>query len=387
MNVLMIGVGDAGLDDPDSDSVQRFLEYARRIDGRIDLIVDSPNGGISEYGSLTVCRTGTGRTLFPAAAHRLGLAAARKTTPDVIASQDPFATALAGLWLRRTLQRPLLIQNHSSVMFNPRWTAERPVLFRALHLLARLLLHRADAWRVVNTRERRVYLDRLGLPADRVRVLPVPCDLAAFSGERMTESPARTRKRLRIPPDAPLLAWAGRPVRFKRLPLLFQAFAEIRARFPAARLVVVGRKALAQEDLDRAARRAGLGESLTWSGELDHKGLADLLRAADVFLYSSVYEGFGRVLVEAGASGLPAVATSTAGAADIIRDGETGFLVPVEDAPALARRAGDLLADREARRRMGAAARKRIRSEFAPEKLFDGIISQWRETVAAGMRP
>ena len=387
MNVLMIGVGDAGLDDPDSDSVRRFLEYARRIDGRIDLIVDSPNSGISEYGSLTVCRTGTGRTLFPAAAHRLGLAAARRNPPDVIASQDPFATALAGLWLRRTLQRPLLIQNHSSVMFNPRWIAERPVLFRALHLLARLLLHRADAWRVVNTRERRVYLDRLGLPADRVRVLPVPCELAAFSGERTAESSARTRERLGIPPDVPLLAWAGRPVRFKRLPLLFQAFAGIRAQFPYARLVVAGRKDLAQEDLNRAVHRVGIGESLTWSGELDHKGLADLFRAADVFLYSSVYEGFGRVLAEAGVSGLPAVATATAGAADIIRDGETGFLVPVEDAPALANRASDLLADRELHGRMSSAARKRIKTEFAPQKLYGGIVSQWRETAAAGLRP
>jgi 1,4-alpha-glucan branching enzyme len=387
MNVLMIGVGDAGLDDPGSDSVRRFFEYARLIGGRVDLIVDSPSGGKSEYGPLTVSRTGTGRWLFPAAAHRLGLAASRKNPPDVIASQDPFATALAGLWLRRTLPRPLLVQNHSSVMFNPWWIAERPVLFRALHLMARLLLPRADAWRVVNTRERRVYLDRLGLSADRVRVLPVPCDLAAFSGERTAESSARTRERLGIPLDAPLLAWAGRPVRFKRLPLLFRAFAGIRAQFPDARLVLAGRRALAQEDVDRAAHRAGIGESLTWSGELDHEGLAHLFRAADVFLYSSVYEGFGRVLAEAGASGLPAVATATAGAVDIIRDGETGFLVPLEDAPGLARRACDLIADRELRGRMSAAARKRIRTEFAPEPLYGGIVAQWRETAAAGLQP
>lgn len=386
MNLMMIGLGDAGLADPRSEPVRRHLEYARRAGGHIDLIVDSPSGGTSEHGALTVRRTGVSRPQFPAAARSLALAAARKNPPDVIATQDPFATALAGLWIRRTLRCPLLIQNHSSVFFNSYWIAERPVLFRALHLLARFLIPRADAWRVVNSRERTVYVERLGLPAERVRVVPVPCDLRTFARRRTAEDAARTRKNLNLPPGVPVIAWAGRPVRFKRLPLLFQAFAGVRARLPDARLVVAGRKLLAQEDLDRTARNAGIAGSLIWAGELDRDGLAGLFGAADVFLYSSIYEGFGRVLVEAGAAGMPVVATETAGAADIVRDGGTGFLVPVEDAPALAQRAGDLLSDRALRVRMGKAARERIRTAFDSEKMFAAVVSQWRDAAAEGVR-
>lgn len=267
MNLLLIGLGDSGLDDPKSEPVARHLEYARRIAGHIDLIVDSPSGGESDFGALTVRRTGAGRLQFPAKAYRMALAAAKQNPPDIITSQDPFATALAGLWIRRALRRPLLIQNHSCFLFNKHWMAERPVMFRALHLLARYLLPRADAWRVVNTNEQKIYVERLGLPAERVRVLPVPCDRMAFAGGRTADTIARAREHLRLPPGAQVIAWAGRPVRFKRLPLLFRAFAEIRAKFPDARLILAGRKALAQEDLDRAAREAGLGDSLIWAGD------------------------------------------------------------------------------------------------------------------------
>jgi glycosyltransferase involved in cell wall biosynthesis len=386
MNVLMIGLGDAGLDRPDSEPVRRQLEYARRIGGHIDLIVESPAGGISEFGALTVHRTGTGRIRFAPAAYRLGLAAAKIHPPDLITTQDPFGTALAGLWLRRSLHRPLLVQNHSCFLFNPHWIAERPVLFRAYHALARSLLPRADAWRVVNSAEREIYIRKLGLPADRVRVLPVPCDLDAFSKRRSGDTIANIRNRLGLPPGAPVMAWAGRPVRFKRLPLLFQAFAGIRQRIPEARLLIAGRKELAQEDLDSAARKFGIEDALIWTGELAHSELADAFSIADVFLYASIYEGFGRVLVEAGAAGLPAAATATAGARDIVEEGRTGFLVPIEDASALARRACDLLSDPAARRAMGRAARETVPARFPPEKMYDGIVSQWRETAEIEMR-
>jgi glycosyltransferase involved in cell wall biosynthesis len=385
MNLLMLGVGDSGLDNPASEPVLRHMEYARRLAGHIDLIVDSPHSGSSDYGALTVHRTGVSRRSYLPAVDRQARIAARLHPPDLITSQDPFATALAGFWLRRALRRPLLIQNHSSFLFNRYWIAERPLTFRALHLLARLLLPRADAWRVVNTAERKIYLDRLGLPPDRVRVLPVPCDLSAFAREQIVDSAVRTRARLGFPDGAPVLLWAGRPVKFKRLPLLFRVFAKIRASVPAAKLIVVGRKNLAQEDLVRAAREYALGDSLVWLDEMTHAELAGMYAAADVFLYPSIYEGFGRVIVEAGAVGLPVVATATAGATDIVRDRETGYLAPIEGAPALASRALDLLARPELRARMGEAARRWIRVQFDPDRSLDAIVSQWRDVAAAGI--
>lgn len=386
MNILMLGLGGPGLDDPASESTRRHLEYARRAGGHIDLVADSPAGGTSDYGALTVYRTGAGRGGYLSAAFRAAREAASRNPPDVITSQDPFATAWVGLRLRRALRRPLLIQNHSSFLFNRYWIAERLLVFRALHLLARYQLPRADAWRVVNTAERKIYIDRLGLPADKVRVLPVPCDTKAFAGGRGAQSAAQVRIRYALPGDAPVVLWAGRPVKFKRLPLLFRAFTEIRATNPAAKLVLAGRKDLAREDLDRAGRELGMGESLVWTGELPHADLAGIFALADVFLHPSIYEGFGRVLVEAGAAGLPVVATRTAGAVDIVRDGETGYLAPIEDAPALAARAREILADPSRRADMGAAAQEWIRAQFDPDRAVDRIVSQWRDVAEMEVR-
>jgi len=385
MNLLMLGVGDSGLGDPASEPVRRHLEYARRAGGHIDLVVDTPHSGTSDFGGLTVYRTGASRSRYLPTVYGMAREAARRRPPDLITSQDPFATALAGLWLRRALGRPLLIQNHSCFLFNRYWIAERPVAFRGLHFLARYVLPRADAWRVVNTAERKIYLDRLRLPAGRVRVLPVPCDLDDFKQERLADAGAKIRNRLSFPDGSPVILWAGRPVKFKRLPLLFRAFAELRKDFPRAKLVVAGRKDLAREDLDRAAREADLGESLVWTGELSRADLAGMYAAADLFLYPSIYEGFGRVIVEAGAAGLPVIATATAGATDIIRDGETGYLAPVENAPALAAHARKLLSAPELRLEMGAAARKSIRAQFDPNRAYDAIVSQWIEVAATGL--
>jgi glycosyltransferase involved in cell wall biosynthesis len=386
MNVLMIGLGDSGLDRPDGEPVRRHLEYARRIGGHIDLVVDSSSGGVSDYGALTVHRTGAGRILFPAAAYLLARDVAKKRPPDLITTQDPFATALAGFWLRQAIRRPLLIQNHSCFLFNRYWIAEQPIRFRAYHALARYLLPRADAWRVVNTAEREIYVHKLGLPTARVRVLPVPCGLLGFSLTPAPDAAAAIRNRLHLPPAAPVIIWAGRPVRFKRLPLLFAAFAEIRLSQPEARLLIAGRKELAQEDLERAARENRIEDALVWGGELTPSSLAAAFGIADVLLHSSIYEGFGRVLVEAGAAGVPVVATATAGAREIVEESRTGYLVPIEDGAALARRASELLSDPAARRRMGTAAREILPVKFAPDKMFEGIVSQWRETADTGVR-
>jgi glycosyltransferase involved in cell wall biosynthesis len=386
MNVLMLGLGDPDLADPSSESVRRHLEYARRAGGHVDLIVDSPDVGSSDFGALTVWRTGARRAFFPLAAGRLAREAARRNAPDLITTQDPFATGLAGIGTRRALRKPLLIQNHSCFLFNRYWIAERPAAFRALHLLARLVLPRADAWRVVNTAERRIYIERLGLPADRVKVLPVPCDLECFTDDRMPSAVRRARERAPFSSGRPVLLWAGRPVRFKRLPLLFEAFAIVRSSIPEARLVVVGRKSLAQEDLQRVARATKIEDSLAWIEDIDRADLAGIFGAADVFLFPSIYEGFGRVLVEAGAAGLPAVATATAGARDILVDGETGLLAPIEDAAAIADRALALLADPALRKRMGVAAKARVRDRFEPARMFEGVVGQWREVAAGGIR-
>ena len=378
MNLLMLGVGAAGLDDPRSEPVQRHLEYARRLGGTIDLIVDSPRPMRIEHGpGLRVWTTGTGRMAYVARATRLALQAARDRSPDLITTQDPFLTAYVGLSVRRRIRRPVIVQNHSSFLGEPYWVRERPVVYHALRELARALLRRADGWRVVNKREREYYVERLLLPADRVRVLPVPCRIEPFLVDPAPSEVERRRAELGLSEKDKVLLWVGRPVRVKRLPILFSVFERVRAEHPGARLVLVGDPSLVPDE----ERHAPLPQGAVWAGQVAFDDLPAFYALADVLVLTSSYEGFGRVLVEAGAAARPAVATATAGARDIIRHGETGWLAAVDDSQSLAGHVRALLAAPAQAQALGRAARQHVRAAFDPERAFTAIVSHWREVA------
>ena len=114
-----------------------------------------------------------------------------------------------------------------------------PLMFGTFLRLARWLLPRADGLRVVNELERRVYL-RLGVPASRIRVIPVPAQTERFLAEVAQDEVSGLKQTLGIEPGEPVLLWVGRPVACKRLPLLFETFARVRREVQGARLVVVG---------------------------------------------------------------------------------------------------------------------------------------------------
>jgi glycosyltransferase involved in cell wall biosynthesis len=241
MNILMLGVGAAGLDDPRSEPVQRHLEYARRSGGHIDLLVDDPRPMSIEHGvSLRIRTTGSGRASYLARINALAQESARGWPPDLITTQDPFLTAYAGLRLRRRLRRPVIIQNHSTFLGEPYWARERPGINSAMRMLARALLPQADGWRVVNSQEREYYVASLGLPAERVRVLPVPCRIEPFLADAPRSELEKRRSQLGLGVGQKILLWVGRLVKVKRLPLLFSVFERVCAVHAEAHLVLVG---------------------------------------------------------------------------------------------------------------------------------------------------
>jgi glycosyltransferase involved in cell wall biosynthesis len=129
------------------------------------------------------------------------------------------------------------------------------------------------------------------------------------------------------------------------------------------------------ESLRGPAAAAGI----TLLGRVDD--VPSLLARSDVMVMTSVPEGEGMpgVLIEGGLAGLPIVTTRVPGAADVIADGESGFVVPVDDLPALVDACGSLVRDPDLRARFGAAARARCEREFS----LDASIGKWRELLSS----
>lgn len=174
------------------------------------------------------------------------------------------------------------------------------------------------------------------------------------------------------------LVAAGRLVPQKGFDLLLEAFAAIARQFPEWRLTIWG-EGPERDSLERQRDRLGL------AGRVELPGVSPLpggwVASADAFVLSSRFEGWGIVLLEAMAAGLPVISFDCEwGPAEMITPGENGILVPVGDAQALSRALALVMCDPELRDRLGRAAAA-LGGNFAPER----ICELWDEVVAAAI--
>jgi glycosyltransferase involved in cell wall biosynthesis len=144
-------------------------------------------------------------------------------------------------------------------------------------------------------------------------------------------------------------------------------------------LVIAGEGPL-REELEDRVRRLGLDGCVSLLGRRDD--VRDLLRAADVFVFPSLYEAAGIALLEAMACARPVVASRTGGIVEIVRDGVDGLLVPPGDSEALANALGRLAADPALRGRLTAAARTRA-IEFDIHRTVEAVEAIYEEIVFA----
>jgi glycosyltransferase involved in cell wall biosynthesis len=160
----------------------------------------------------------------------------------------------------------------------------------------------------------------------------------------------------------------------KAFDVLLEAWARVVRAVPDARLTLVGRGNSAP--WEEYARNLGCGDTVSFDGPT-----ADVdayYRTTDVFVLPSRREGLSNALLEAHAWGLPAVVSDIPGNRAVVRDGETGQVVPVGDAEALAGNIVSLLLDRTRLERMGTAARRRIELVFSMETVGRQLIEIYR---------
>lgn len=168
----------------------------------------------------------------------------------------------------------------------------------------------------------------------------------------------------------------------KNVTLLVEAYArlptELRARH---RLVLAGADTLPLTVLERAAA-LGVGDRITQVVWPDQAALIELYRGASAFALPSDEEGFGVVVIEAMACGVPVVATRCGGPDGIISDGEDGFLVPRDDPAAMADRLTRLLLDPQLNQQMRGAARATVERRFDEQATGEVFVDVWNQLIA-----
>jgi glycosyltransferase involved in cell wall biosynthesis len=161
--------------------------------------------------------------------------------------------------------------------------------------------------------------------------------------------------------DGTHVAAVARLQRWKRIERLLDAVPLVLADLPGTRFEVIG----GGEDADYEAELRARGGDVAFAGHRDDPWSTGV----DVLVHTAELEPFGLVVAEALARGVPVVAPTQGGPAEIVRDGVDGLLVDPDDAPALAAAIVRLLRDGDLRRRMGEAGRARVRERFSEERM------------------
>lgn len=296
----------------------------------------------------------------------------RATAVDLIHLHGSRAGYLGALAARRTGAGPLVYTGHA-FSFNRRLPAPlRGLAARAERVtcgMARrvICLNRAD----------RETAARLGIPIGHFVLIPNGIHAARFAGAQPR------RAEFGYDPATPVVGMCGRLVPGKA-PLAFVAMARrVAAAMPEARFLVVGDGPL-RSRFERAVAAAGLAGRVRVTG---FRGdVPGLLATFDVAVFPSLWEGLPLAVMEAMAAGRGIVATDVAGHRALLRDGESGRLVPPGDDTALAAGVMGLLGDATLRARLGAAARAHVLAHFTVERMVADTAALYR-AVLAGAEP
>ena len=187
------------------------------------------------------------------------------------------------------------------------------------------------------------------------------------------------RAELSIPQDAVVVLFLGRLKRDKGVLELSRAFARVASEHDAAHLLLVGpdEEGLIPRITDECSRHRKRVHELGYTFTPER-----YVAASDILVLPSHREGFGSVIIEAAAAGLPAVASRIYGVTDAIVDGETGLLHEPGDWKDLARQLGRLLADSRLRQQLGSRAQERALREFRQERLVQLLAEFYSEILA-----
>jgi glycosyltransferase involved in cell wall biosynthesis len=276
-----------------------------------------------------------------------------------------------------------LARSHARVVFNqgtptsgflndPDFSWKSPARRRLFAATTRFFYKRADAVVVTSKGVGDDLVARYQVPRKKIRVLHNPVDLEAIA-KAATQSIAND-----VPPPArPVIVSAGRLAAVKNYPLLIDAIADLSTRTPVDAWILGDGDE--RERLERRVSGKGLKGAVLFLGFQTNPWR--FIARASVFVLTSTYEGFGNVLVEAMACGVPVVATRSPGTIEIIEDGHNGLLVD-HDAKSVAAAIERVIRDIGLRQRLVSQARASV-EHYAVPRVAERYDQMFRELIAS----
>ncbi|MBU0546097.1 glycosyltransferase family 4 protein [Patescibacteria group bacterium] len=324
MRVLSIG-SDNSIFKSDSTFRKRVFNYAKLVDKYI-LVVPYHledkillNGNIVVYGS-----GGHNKIIQLIKLYFKCCKAIEENSPDVITAQDPFEFGLVGWILKKKYWVGLNIQEHGDFYSKTYWRNENILSF-IRYYIGYFILPRADSVRVVSERAKRTLMKKFHLSEDKIVKVPVFVD--------STQKNFTKQDREEVLKGKFVFLTLARLEKQKNLPVMIRSFAEVVKKHQHAILIIVGRGS-ELEKLKSIVNELSLENYVIfreWTNDPGH-----YYQQADVYLLSSNYEGWGMVIIEAASFDLPIIMTDVGCANEVVKNRESGLVVPINDVKAFA---------------------------------------------------
>lgn len=362
-----------------SISISRYAEHFRRLGHQVSIFAPRYSGhrerepGVFRLPSLRV-PTHRRYTLPLPISPRLNKVI-QDLELDILHAQHPFLLGPWALNLARRLGLPLVFTYHTLYEHYAHYVpllqplAAKLALKKAVEFANQADLVIAPTWWV------RGLLLNLGIHVP-IEVVPTGVELPDE-----IEDPASLRAHLALEPEARVLLYLGRLAKEKNLVLLLHAFHLIAKAVPQALLLLVG-EGDARKELETLAQELGLERSVRFVGVIPHARVWGFYRLAQAFLFPSITEAQGLVILEAMAVGVPVVAIKDTAAEDFIEDGQDGFLVE-EAVEAFAEAAIRLLGDEGLRSVMGQRAQRKA-GRFTAKASAERMLELYQKLVTRG---
>lgn len=326
MKVLMISIDQSILDEK-SKTFARMQEYATLVDELHILVLRS--GQTLQNKNLFVYPS---NNYF--VARSLAKKLMNKHTFDCITTQDPFLTGSIGRMLKKKYGVKLNVQLHGD-FFSSYFRKESLKNKLFYHLFRRHILKYADSFRVVSERLRQGLL-HWGVPSEKIIVAPIYVDQNFYTIPKQAHTGFK-------------ILFIGSRIKVKNLPLLVQAVQELKKQFPEVELII----------------------------KSDGHDVRPSLAEADCLVLPSFSEGYGRVIIEAMAAGVPVIMSDVGLAGEIVKDNENGLIFPINDQKALEQKLILLIESQSLKNKLVKNSQETLKTLPSKQEILNKIQQSW----------
>ncbi len=323
MKILSIGP-DNTVFDPNSRVAQRQIEYGKLFD-EFHIIV------LTTKKDLHDIKLSPNVFLYPTCsdspfsyisdAVTIGHKITQQTKIDIITTQDPFLSGLAGYRLKKKFKIPLHIQIHTDI-FSP-FFKKAFLRNRIYVIMARFIVRHADRVRVVSNNIKKNLISRWNIPESKIDVLPIFFDIAPFE-----QKDGFLAMYDRYSSYHPKLLVVSRLTKEKNVALAIHLLADLLEYYQSPRLIIVG-DGPERNNLENLSRQLKVDHFIEFIGHQSR--LIDYYHIASALIVPSLYEGFGMVITEAFASACPVIMSDVGSVGDLFFDHENVLVFPINN--------------------------------------------------------